>query len=296
MRHWRHVADLSYLQANSREGAQRAFTTRTRTMNFNLKCFEAVFLSLFSRIFRSHLSRVRCGFPRPFEAHRTGGLPLDGVALYVRDQDLGVVEGRVYVGNARCNVLPLFALSAALCITCHVSEPPLLLLACDGLCGAFAGTSVGVCTLTAHGEVTAMAQTAVAAKVHQTFDVHLCVAAKVAFDSIGVVDVLTDREDLSIGQLIYAACWVDTNSFTNGGCGGVANASDIRQGDWNALPCGDVNARNTCQNGLPFGCVSVVPDPFFTTTGPSYKCSGPAERYSYAESKRGAVPEWDVAN
>ena len=80
-----------------------------------------------------------------------------------------------------------------------MSQSPLLLLACDGLCGAFAGTSVGVCTLTAHGEVTAMAQTAVAAKIHQTFDVHLRVAAQIAFDSVGGVDVLTDRKNLSIG-------------------------------------------------------------------------------------------------
>merc|ERR1711974_178377 len=83
-------------------------------------------------------------------------------------------------------------------ITCHWCEPPLFLLACDGLCGALARASVGVGPLTADGEVAAVTQATVAAEIHQTLHVHLDFAAQVALDGVVRVDVLTDGEHFGV--------------------------------------------------------------------------------------------------
>jgi hypothetical protein len=61
-------------------------------------------------------------------------------------------------------------------------EAQLLLLAGNRLCRTLAGTGIGVGPLTTHRQATTMAQTAVAAQVHQTLDVHRILAAQIAFD------------------------------------------------------------------------------------------------------------------
>ena len=62
-------------------------------------------LGLLGNVFSSHLRGERGRLARTLEALRTGGRPGNGVALRVRYGDHGVVEGRVYVGDARRDIL-----------------------------------------------------------------------------------------------------------------------------------------------------------------------------------------------
>ena len=59
-------------------------------------------------------------------------------------------------------------------------------------------------TLTANGQVTTMAQTAVATKIHQAFDVHLGFTTQVTFNGEGCIDVFADGQNFSIRQLVDA--------------------------------------------------------------------------------------------
>jgi hypothetical protein len=78
------------------------------------------------------------------------------------------------------------------------------LLAGDCLRWAFARSCVGMGSLTAHWKSTAVAKAPVAAKVHEAFNVHRRVAAKVAFDHVVTINRFTDLKDLGIGQLVDA--------------------------------------------------------------------------------------------
>src|SRR6056297_1047403 len=168
MRHRGHVTDRGDVEPGSGQGAQRRFTTRTGTLNFDLKRLHAMFLRFFASIFCCKLRGVGCRFPRALEAHRASGRPGYGVALHVGDQDLGVVEAGVHMRDASSDVLGDLFLASTTGITCHWCRPPLLLLTGNGLCGAFAGTCVGVGPLAADREVATMAQATVAAQIHQT--------------------------------------------------------------------------------------------------------------------------------
>src|SRR5690606_35874932 len=86
----------------------------------------------------------------------------------------------------------------------------LLLLACDRLCRTLAGTRIGMRALTANRQAAAMTQAAIAAEIHQAFDVHRGLAAQIAFDVIVAVDRLADLDDFGIGKLVHPA--VSTNA------------------------------------------------------------------------------------
>src|ERR1700758_375928 len=77
----------------------------------------------------------------------------------------------------------------------------LLLLAGDRLGRPLARARVGVGALTAHRQATPMTQAAIAAKVHEAFDVDAGLAAEVALDDIVAVDHLADLKYFLVAQL-----------------------------------------------------------------------------------------------
>src|SRR5690606_18985883 len=81
------------------------------------------------------------------------------------------------------------------------TQPALFLLAGNRLGRTLAGAGVGVGALTATRQRPAMAEAAIAAKIHQPLDVHRHFAAQVALDLIVAVDRLADRQKLGIGQV-----------------------------------------------------------------------------------------------
>ena len=58
--HWGHVTDRCDVETNSSQSAQCGLTTRTRALHFDFQRLHTVILCFLARIFRSHLSRVRC--------------------------------------------------------------------------------------------------------------------------------------------------------------------------------------------------------------------------------------------
>src|SRR5690606_1501357 len=136
---------------------------------------------------------------RALEAERARRRPGDGVALCVGDRDLGVVEARVHMRDARGDVLALAAAYARALLLCRCffahftslgplaerSTPGRRFLAGDrALRLALAGAGVGVRALSVYRQVLAVPETAVAAEVHQPLDVDRRVAAQIAFHEI----------------------------------------------------------------------------------------------------------------
>mmetsp|Transcript_908 Transcript_908/g.1726 ORF Transcript_908/g.1726 Transcript_908/m.1726 type:complete len:327 (+) Transcript_908:1106-2086(+) len=245
VRHRGHVTNGRDLKTQGSQGTQRAFTARAGTLHFDFQRANAVVLCFLARVFCSHLGSKRRGLAGALETHGASRRPCNGVALNIRDKDFGVVERRVHMSNASGDVLGDLLLCGAT-IASHAISPPLFLLAGNGLCRAFARASVGVGALTANGQVATVTQATVGTEVHQTFDVHLGLTTQVTFDGVVGVDVLTDGENLGVGQLVDATCGVDADCFADRGSRGVANSGDIGQRDRNALGGGDVNPGNTC--------------------------------------------------
>ncbi len=104
-----------------------------------------------------------------------------------------------------------------------------------------------------------MPQTAVAADLHQTLDVHLSLAAQVAFHRQVIDDVVTQRSDLGVGQLAHTSIRTDLGRLQNFLRSFQADAINIGQANFNALVTREVNTFNTCHNStstLVFVCVS----------------------------------------
>ena len=101
--------------------------------------------------------------------------------------------------------------------------------------------------LTTHRQIATVTQAAVAAKIHQTLDVHLGVAAQVAFDSVIRVDMFAQGQSLGIRKLVYATRNVDAERFTDGFGRGMADSGDVGKGDGNPFVGRDVDAGDTCQ-------------------------------------------------
>src|SRR5580698_4098298 len=92
---------------------------------------------------------------------------------------------------------------------------------------ALAGTGVRMRPLTTHRQATAMPQAAVAAKVHQTLDVHRHFAPQIALDPEFTVDQLADTQDLIVAQLVDPAIVGDAELLANRGSLGRANAVNV---------------------------------------------------------------------
>src|SRR5690606_5420603 len=120
----RHVANRGDVEADGGQRAQRRFAPRAGALHLDLQGAHAVFLRLAAGILGGQLGGIGGRFARPLEAHGAGGRPRDGVALHVRDQDLGVVERGVHMRHASGDVLALLALDTGL-VASHWSCPPL---------------------------------------------------------------------------------------------------------------------------------------------------------------------------
>src|SRR2546423_15156399 len=81
----------------------------------------------------------------------------------------------------------------------------LLLLAGNRFSRTFARARIGMGALTTHRQSAAMTKPAIAAKIHQTLDVHARLPTQVAFDHVVAVDHFTYLQDFLITQLRDAA-------------------------------------------------------------------------------------------
>src|SRR6056297_3599205 len=281
------VANGRDVEADGGQRAQGAFASRTGALDLDFEGLHTVLLRLPAGVLGRHLGGVGGRLPRALEAHGAGRRPGNRVALHIGDQDPGVVEGRVHMRHPGGDVLRDLLLRAA-CIACHVSCPPLVLLAGDGACRTLARARIGVCALAAHGKVPAVPEAAVAAEVHQPLHVHLRLAAQIALDGEVRVDMFADREHLGVGKLVHPARQVDVGRLADGLRGGLADTGDVGERDGNALGGRNVDAGDACHVWCPF-VASPSPQALFSQRKPGTRRT-PGSGSFLDGSGRGATP------
>ena len=136
-------------------------------------------------------------------------------------------------------------------------------------------------SLSAAGQTFTMTQTAVAAQVHQAFNVNTDFTAKFAFDMIFMVNQFTQFQNFIIRQLAYAAgvCDVQFPADFAGQC--PADAVDIRQSDNHALVRRNIYTSNTCQVLSPITNQNLpeIPKKTGTTNHKVFYCGHPTEGF-----------------
>src|SRR5699024_4377165 len=161
----------------------------------------------------------------------------------VGDRDDRVVERRLDVGLAQRDVLLLLATRLARCgVRCShgVLLNPLralasLLLTGDRALRALTATRVGLGPLAAHGEAATVADSLVRADLDLAADVGGHLAAKVTLHLVVAVDLITQADELVIGEVLDADALVDARRRQDLAGAGTADAVDVCQCDHRAL-------------------------------------------------------------
>jgi hypothetical protein len=73
-------------------------------------------------------------------------------------------------------------------------------------------------TLPPYRQITTVTQTAVAAQIHQTLDVHLNLTPQIALHHAIGIDMFAYRQNLSVAQFIDPARFIDIDRGTNFFC------------------------------------------------------------------------------
>src|SRR4051794_4105801 len=129
----------------------------------------------------------------------------------------------------------------------------LLLLASDCLGRSLAGARIGMRALAAYRQAAPMAQSAIAAEIHQALDVHRNITPQIAFDEIVAIDHLADLQHFLIGELRDAPRCVDVYLLHDILGRLRADAMDVLQRDYDALVGWDIDASDTCQSHCSSG-------------------------------------------
>lgn len=115
---WCDILNRTHPQAQCAQRSDCRFTPDAWTFYKNVYFNQSVLLCPVRSRFRCHLSRIGCGLLRPFETQTSCRSPRQCVAHPVGDGDDGVIEGRLNVHVAFCNILFLISLRFA-----HFSFP-----------------------------------------------------------------------------------------------------------------------------------------------------------------------------
>jgi hypothetical protein len=126
----------------------------------------------------------------------------------------------------------------------------LFLLPGNGLCRTLAGARIGVGALAAYRQTAAMAQTAVAPKIHQPLDIHRNFAPEIALDYVVAVDDLTELKHFLVGELRNPTRLGHRNLLQDFLGFGVADAMDVLKRDHDALVGWYVDTGDTSHSQL----------------------------------------------
>src|SRR5690606_17355089 len=105
---------------------------------------------------------------------------------------------------------------------------------------------IGMRALAANRERTTVTQAAVAAKVHQTLDVHRDFTTQVTFNLVVAVNRFTNLKHFGVGELIHTTIEWDTDLLNDLSRKLRADAVDVLQRNDHALVGRNVNAGYTC--------------------------------------------------
>ena len=129
---------------------------------------------------------------------------------------------------------------------CPVGDDSLGLLLGDGLPLTLAGTGVGAGALTTNRESAAVTTALVGANLDLAADVSSHLTAKVTFDVVVGLNVVTQCHELIICQLVDAQVTADSGGLQGLGGAGAADSVDVGQGDLEALVARQVNSDEAC--------------------------------------------------
>ncbi len=104
----RHISNHVDANAKCGQSANRRFTARTWSLDFDVKILDALFKCCASSDFRCNLSCERSRFTRTLKSLTTRRSPRQGVALAVRDRNNRVVERGVNVCHTVSDILANF--------------------------------------------------------------------------------------------------------------------------------------------------------------------------------------------
>jgi len=117
-----------------------------------------------------------------------------------------------------------------------------LLLACNGALRALAGTSVGLRALSVNGQSLTVTNALVAADLHLAANVSGDLATEVTLYLEVQLDVVAQRDELIIGEILYADLAADCSVGEGFEGPRAANTVDVSQCDLYALVARDVDA------------------------------------------------------
>ena len=121
---------------------------------------------LIASVFSSNLRGIRGRFSGTLESLRSRRLPRNCVALGIGDGDHRVIERRVDMRNARCNVFPLSTADTGIRFNHDRSLFRCFFLASDSFCRTFTSARVRMGALPANRKTATMTEPTVAAEVH----------------------------------------------------------------------------------------------------------------------------------
>src|SRR4051794_25276305 len=263
------VLDRDDLEARGLQRTHGRVAPGARALDEDLDLLQAVLHALARAGVSRHLSGERRRLARALEACASGRLPHDHVAFAIGDRDDRVVEGRLDMrladgdvltglasgaatrrgatgGRGQCGFLVPFSGAAA------APEGLLLALLADRLLPPLAGARARLRALTVHRQPAAVAQPAVAADLHQPFDVLGALTSQVALDHEVLVDVAAELGDFLFGQVPHLRVAIDLEQAQDRLRGGATDTEDVRQADLDALLAGKVDACDPChRSALP---------------------------------------------
>tara|TARA_B100000315_G_scaffold254178_1_gene294640 strand:- start:2366 stop:2704 length:339 start_codon:yes stop_codon:yes gene_type:complete len=105
-------------------------------------------------------------------------------------------------------------------------------------------------TLPTNRKTAPMAQTAVAAEIHQALDVHRSFAPKIALDLKTLIDRVTDTRNLVIGQFVHPAFERNFHLLADTLGAGAADTENIGQRYFNSFLRWYIDASDSSQSWI----------------------------------------------
>src|SRR5262245_10924908 len=243
------VGDRGDLEAGRLERPDRLLAAGAGALHVDLDLAHAVLHRALRGAVGGEGCCVRGALAGALEPGNAGRAPADHRTGEVRDRDDRVVERRLDVDVALGDVLSFStALFDRPLSLSHACARPSLLLApnADRLLRSAPLASVGLRPLTPDRQVAAMPHAPIGADLDEPLDVQRDLATEVALDLVASVDELAEPVDLLLGEVTDPRVGVDVRLGQDLLGRRKADAEDVREGDFDPLLAGDVDAGDAC--------------------------------------------------
>tara|TARA_Y100000746_G_scaffold230895_1_gene243422 strand:+ start:1302 stop:1748 length:447 start_codon:yes stop_codon:yes gene_type:complete len=115
-----------------------------------------------------------------------------------------------------------------------------------GLTRPFAGSGIGVRTLSTHWEASPVADSLETADLNLAFDVLGYIAPEITLNGVVVINEVSDFDNFFIGKIANSCRSADVESFTNIRRTSATDAVDIGQSNFHSFLSGNIYSCNTC--------------------------------------------------